>query len=1312
MRKANKIFWIIAGIFIALLAYILFIGFTLNAKAINYQVAKSLSESLGRNVKLTGPSSFHINATPSVVLHGLHIANPSEFYSQKEPDVFFIQEAKLSLNLWGLLYGKFIINNVSGKEVALVLKKNINGQNNWTFEKSTDETVESDSLALILSFLEYADFKKIHIDELNVSFHEEGQKTVLFHLDQLDASLSANKNIDIKLNGSVEKKFPYLIKFNGGTLHALIDFIQLKKTLPNKSFADNTPWPLNAELDFLASHLKLSGELNDNGSTLDVNLSTPDLKKFGRLFDFNLPDIGLAELKSHVLIAEHIIRLQQLSGTLGASALSGQLTLDYQTFPTIKGDITLANLDLGPLIQLEKKESQPAQAENMLQIYRQLLANEFDLKVLKLCDADINLIINNIQGLPGQVLDTHAQIILKAGQLNMPMKMNLAKVNLHGQFEAHSFKSGLSSLRFKLWTGDEEVGALAEFLAGIKGIKGQLGKFSLEAKAQGKTIHQALEQLSIEMVLNNSHLSYGNGQGAKAVNFDIDHLNFSIPPLKPLNLNFKGKLLGQPLNIVMTGDAISEITSKEKAQLNFKAISNTAHITALASYSINPTHPNFKIDFNVNAPNTRDVAKWLGFQTTHSSDLSVDGSFYADENLWNLSKLKVKLAQSNLDVNARCSDLKNHPLLTMAIHSDNIDTKSIEQLFDDGSKQSKSLSNQHSGKFNLNIPIFPKALDLSDADIQTNIAQVNGAIVAVKNVQFALRIRDGFMNTSPFSAVIDRSLYEGALLLDMRSAEPNLKIWLNANQINVGRLLKQVNLASNIDVQFGNINIYLESKSSLLSELITNAKLIAVLSQGEVQLKDPNTQSGLLINISEGALAAMPSESIKLKLLGEINRSPIEVNIDTSSAKDFLDISKTIPINLNAQVAKSTLNLSGNVSRVHDDPSLQLKLEVKGQDLSHLNTLLSADLPPWGPWQVHGKFNMTKARYVIDDLSLAIADSKLEGRGQLQTSSTPPSGSLSLRAKTVQLNDFDTTQWKSNSEATNKKEILTQDKKALSQKVEALLSPGVMNKAKVHLEVLVDQVRSGSDQLGKGQFNFDLDKGIASIGPAYIETDGGKALWSLKYHPTNKKIAMNLHVDIHHFDYGVIARRIKPDADIKGLLNLKMDVNSNAPHLSELMNYGNGNLDIVISPENQKSGVLDLWAVNILTGLLPVVDPDKASKINCAIGKFSLKNGVLSEKQLQIDTSRMRVNGMLMADFKSEKIYAKLRPQAKEVQFLSLSTPVQVTGTFSDYKIGLSAGDVVETVVRLGTSIFWVPIKKLFAEKMIADGSDICLSAD
>ena len=1309
MKKNVKIWWGVLSIFFALLAYILLIGFELDAKAINQKIEQNLTESLGRKVTVEGPSNFNINATPSVILHGLHIANSSEFYSETQPDLFSIQEAKLSLNLWGLLYGKIIIKKLSGKGLGLALKRNLNGHNNWTFKESTEET---DSLALILDLLEHADFKKIQIDQLNVRFDEEGQKPVLFNLDQLEASLSANKKIKIKLNGSVEKKFPYQIKIKGGTLHALVDFIQFKQTSLKDGLVDDKTWPFNIALDFLASHLKLNGNLNTSGAIIDLNLSTPNLKKFGSLFELNLPNAGLAEIKSHVFISEHAIKLQPLSGKLGASKLNGQLSLDYQSLPKLTGDITFANLDLRPALELEEKESEIPQADNMLQLYRQLLASEFDLSALKLFDADISLDIKKIQGLPGKVLDTQAQIVLKAGQLNMPMKMNLAEVNLSGHFLANSSQSGLSSLQFKMWTKNEEIGELAEFLAGIKGIKGELGIFGLEAKAQGKTIHEALEQLSIELALNKSHLSYGNVEGGQAVNFDIDHLNLSIPPLKPLNLNFKGQLLGQPLNIVMTGDAITEITRKEKGQLNFKASANKADITALAAYSINPVHPHFNIDFKINAPDTRDVAKWLGFQNTRSSEFYVNGSFRSDENAWDLSKLKIKLAQSDLEINARRSDLKHHPLLTMSVRSDFIDTHAMGQLFEDGATSEKPAPNQHQGKFNLNIPIFPKSLDLSDADIQTNIAQLNGAVVAVKDIQFKGRIRHGFMNTSPFSAIIDQNLYEGALLLDMRSLIPNFKVWLNANQINVGRILKQMKLASHLEAHFGNMNIYLESNASLLSELISNAKLITVLSHGEIKLKDPNTESGLLVNISEGALTAMPNEKVKLKLLGEINHSPIEINVDTSSTKDLLDVNKEIPVDLYTQVAKSTLHLSGNLSRINDDPSVQLKLNVKGQNLSHLNQLISSDLPPWGPWQLNGRFNMSKARYAIDDLSLQIGDSQLEGRGQFKTTSTPPEGELFLRAKSIQLNDFDTSKWKSEKNIPSKKVTSNQDKKTLSHKVEELLSPRMMNKAKIHLEVLVDQVRSGNDKLGQGQFNFDLDKGIASIGPAYVETDGGKALWSLKYHPTDKNIAMDLHVDIDHFDYGVIARRVKPDADIKGLFNLKMDISSKAPHLADLMNYGNGNLDLVIWPENQKSGVLDLWAVNILTGLLPVIDPAAESKINCAIGKFNLKDGALSQKQLQIDTSRMRVNGVLMADFKSEQVFAKLRPQAKEVQFLSLSTPVQVTGTFSNYNIGLSAGDIAETLVRLGTSVFWVPIKKLFSEKMIADGSDICLAAE
>ena len=51
---------------------------------------------------------------------------------------------------------------------------------------------------------------------------------------------------------------------------------------------------------------------------------------------------------------------------------------------------------------------------------------------------------------------------------------------------------------------------------------------------------------------------------------------------------------------------------------------------------------------------------------------------------------------------------------------------------------------------------------------------------------------------------------------------------------------------------------------------------------------------------------------------------------------------------------------------------------------------------------------------------------------------------------------------------------------------------------------------------------------------------------------------------------------------------------------------------------------------------------------------------------------------------------------------------MQVTGTFSDFDVGVSPGDVAETVGRLATSVLWVPLQKLFGEKIPENGADVC----
>ena len=174
---------------------------------------------------------------------------------------------------------------------------------------------------------------------------------------------------------------------------------------------------------------------------------------------------------------------------------------------------------------------------------------------------------------------------------------------------------------------------------------------------------------------------------------------------------------------------------------------------------------------------------------------------------------------------------------------------------------------------------------------------------------------------------------------------------------------------------------------------------------------------------------------------------------------------------------------------------------------------------------------------------------------------------------------------------------------------------------------------------------------------------------------------------------------------------MHFDVASRAPRLSEILKNGKGKIEFAVWPENLKAGVFDMWAVNVFVALLPTINPDNASKINCAIGRFTLADGKLTQRQLVIDTTEMRVTGNTSINFAEDKLLMRLQPQAKTSQFLSLAIPIEVKGNFDKFSVGPNAGDVLETVVRMATSIIWVPIKKLFEEKVPADGSDVCVFA-
>jgi hypothetical protein len=156
------------------------------------------------------------------------------------------------------------------------------------------------------------------------------------------------------------------------------------------------------------------------------------------------------------------------------------------------------------------------------------------------------------------------------------------------------------------------------------------------------------------------------------------------------------------------------------------------------------------------------------------------------------------------------------------------------------------------------------------------------------------------------------------------------------------------------------------------------------------------------------------------------------------------------------------------------------------------------------------------------------------------------------------------------------------------------------------------------------------------------------------------------------------------------------------------MAHANGRIDVAVWPRNLSAGVFDLWAVNLFLALLPAVDPSAQSQVNCAFARFDQRAGKLTDEAILIDTSRIRVTGRGGVDFGTERLAFRFEPRAKEPQPFSLATPVEVTGTLTDFHVGPTLGDALATVPRFLGSLVLAPLTALGVEIVPRDGGDVC----
>ena len=597
---------------------------------------------------------------------------------------------------------------------------------------------------------------------------------------------------------------------------------------------------------------------------------------------------------------------------------------------------------------------------------------------------------------------------------------------------------------------------------------------------------------------------------------------------------------------------------------------------------------------------------------------------------------------------------------------------------------------------------------LQDHDVIVNIDGGSLADLYTQTTNWPLKL-DGELAATPFEG-------EGVLV---RGGEPEIQAEVQVGAFDLGALLARLQVVTGLDANVERLSSKVVLRGDSLKEWITTSDLSFLLEGGEWVLTDANTGGQLPIHILKGDARMQPGQPLKVDLEATLDEQPVAIQIRGAEAAEIIKPGAELPLSLAVTGGGADLLLESRVVRPITTTGIGFTLTLRGESLDGLDSLMKTDLPPWGPYSLTGGFAINPDGYVIDGLRLTMGETSLDGKLSLDTKRRPPYLDIDLSSDRLQIDDFRLGDW-SPAKGTAQPDLPETEPQAAAEAgstglqdkpVRSLLDPETLSALDARLAVEVKQVLSGQDQLGRGSLLLTLEGTKLEIDPLEADLPGGSAQARFLYHPSGGSLDLDLAAKIEEFDYGVLARRIDPKSEVGGRISLDVALTAQGDSPDALLTNGRGHLDFGLWPEQLEADLFDLWAVSLVGAMLTEVDKEDASRVNCLVARFQLKDGVMNEKVIFADTTNMSVEGRATIDFKQRNIEVKAKPKAKNPQMFALATPVAMRGSFEDFRLRINPVAIGGTAVSFVTSPVHAPIRKLFKGEVPANGVEACSQA-
>ena len=445
------------------------------------------------------------------------------------------------------------------------------------------------------------------------------------------------------------------------------------------------------------------------------------------------------------------------------------------------------------------------------------------------------------------------------------------------------------------------------------------------------------------------------------------------------------------------------------------------------------------------------------------------------------------------------------------------------------------------------------------------------------------------------------------------------------------------------------------------------------IDEGMVDFADASERTAVTLRIATAGTGA--DDDFKVAAEGTFRGAPFKATASGPTVLTVMDRDNPYPFVADVRAGATTAHLKGTFAGLPETTTLDLALEVSGDDLAHLGALLGIKFASTPPYRLAGRLRRAGPEWQLDDLAGRVGESDVAGSVAF---STEKRRRLRMNIVSERL-DFDdlgpligapprTVGEAASTEQRREAARLKASKQALPDKP---LATGRWRNLDVEATLVGKRVlHPPALPVESLEANVRIADGVLVLDPLKLRLAGGTAVATIRLDARTAPMRGTADVEFRALKLGQLFPTVQAMKTARGVGHGRAQLSGTGDSVKALLGSAEGRLSLAIDRGAISNLVLEEIGLDAgETLLIFATKGDRDIPLYCAVADLSLEKGIATTNVLVLDTADTLVIGAGVVDLRNEALDLTLYPRPKDKSVLVARSPLHVRGPLRNPRV-------------------------------------------